>query len=211
MQVISSETAWAFPMKPIRVTDSVFSTAVTPERYVLEPKFDGWRAIVSVGDRVTLWTREKRQIEMPNNLKDQLASMGLPRGTVLDGEIWNPLKRGSWRHDKSVVCQLTLWDAVRVGGQDLGRRPLEERRAALEALVDGSEAEDVTAVRQLPATRETLEAVRSEAVEHWRREELRSGFIHGVVLKRRGSPRRDHCSRCVEHADWMKICFFPQN
>jgi ATP-dependent DNA ligase len=147
---------------------------------------------------------------MPNNLREQLSAMGLPRGTVLDGEIWNPLKRGSWRHDKSVTCQLTLWDAIRVGGQDLSRQPLEERHAALTALMR-EEVADVKAVEHLPANMETLSAIREEAVNHWKTEELRSGFIHGVVLKRKGSPRRDHCSRCVEHADWLKIVFFSQN
>lgn len=204
-------TLWQYPMKPVRVTDAIFSRPGIEDGYVLEPKFDGWRAMVVSDEsgRVSLWTREKRPIEMPNNLRGQLESLGLPRDTVLDGEIWNPTKRGSWQHSRSVECLLTVWDAVRIDGEDLSQRPLEERYAALRRTVGGSE--DVTVVRRLPATRETVESVRSEAVERWRSESLRSGFIHGVVLKRLGSPRRDHCSRCVEHSDWMKIVFFPQN
>lgn len=208
--VHSSYPCFKFPMKPVRVTEAVLDTAVNPDGYVLERKYDGWRAMVCIEDRITLWTREKRAIEMPNNLRDQLYAMDLPRGTVLDGEIWNPLKRGSWSHNRSVNCLLTLWDAVRVGGVEMSHLPLEERHAALRSLMR-PQAPEVTAVEHLPATREVLESVRADAVRHWAEAELRSGFVHGVVLKRRGSPRRDHATRCVEHADWMKIVFFPQN
>lgn len=209
-QLAGAAQWWKYPMKPVRVTDAVLAGPVKPDRYVMEKKYDGWRAMVLVGDRVTLWTRERRPIEMPANLADQLASLRLPRGTVLDGEIWNPLKRGSWGHSRSVHCLLTLWDAVRLGGEDLSALPMERRHEELSRAV-GTSAPDVSVVEHLPATAESLAAVRAEAVEHWSRSALRSGFIHGVVLKRRGSPRRDHCTRCVEHADWMKIVFFPQN
>src|SRR5271157_3490302 len=90
---------WKFPFKPVRASWSVFKTIDTA-KYIMEKKFDGWRAIVQIGPAISLWTREKRQITMPDNLGKQLATLGLPDGTLLDGEIWNMSKRGAWRHNK---------------------------------------------------------------------------------------------------------------
>lgn len=195
---------WKYPFKPVRVTESVFGTIDT-SAYVMERKYDGFRAVLIVGrGRCELWTREQRRIEMPDNLASQVASLGLPDGTVLDGEIWTPTKRGSWRHNRSVVCQLTFWDAIWAGRSDLSRAPLEERTAALRGLVDGK-ATDVAVVEQLPASLEGYRRIVEEAEAFRASSESRSGFVHGAVLKRRGSPRRDHSTRCVEHPDWLKL------
>lgn len=212
MQAVRHEVIWKHPMKPVRVTEAVFDGIVTQDRYVMEKKYDGWRAVVVCdwSGRVSLWTREKRPIDVPDNLRPQLAGLGLPPGTVMDGEIWNPLKRGSWSHNRSVRCLITLWDVVQVGGTDLGQAPIEARYERLASIVGGG-AEDVSVVERIPATAEALREVRAEAEARRSVGSLRSGFIHGVVLKRRGSPRRDHCSRCVEHADWRKIVFWSQN
>ncbi len=174
----------------------------------MEKKFDGWRAIVQV-DRgyVTLWTREKRKIEMPTSLQAQLDSLRMPDGTVLDGEIWNLNKRGSWRHNKNAVCALTLWDAIRVDKRDLSDLPLEERRSKLEALLSVVTTPMISTTEILQPTLELAKVVEQEALAFRESSNARSGFIHGVVLKRRGSPRRDHAVRSVEHADWIKVVF----
>ena len=54
--------------------------------FVLEPKFDGWRVIVAVDDRVRVWTR--RGHELTERLPE-LASLAnaLDRRVVLDGEL----------------------------------------------------------------------------------------------------------------------------
>ena len=195
---------WKFPFKPVRVTESVFGT-VDPSAYVMEKKYDGFRAILIVGrGRSELWTREQRRIEMPDNLASQVEDLALPDGTVLDGEIWTPTKRGSWRHNRQVRCSLTFWDAIWAGHRDLGHVALEDRVAELRKLVEGR-AEDVSVVEQLPASLEGYRAVVEEAEAFRAGTQSRSGFVHGAVLKRRGSPRRDHSTRCVEHADWLKL------
>ena len=198
---------WKFPMKPIRATWAIFKT-IKPENYLLEAKFDGWRAIVQVSkEGVSLWTRDKQPIAMPDNLSKQLAALEMPEGTLLDGEIWNMSKRGAWRHNKSVVCALTLWDAVRVGHQDLSNQPIENRRQELVKLVEGRNTPDIKTTEILSAD-ETLARQIDETARSFREGvNARSGFIHGVVLKRHGSPRRDHAVRCVEHPDWVKIVF----
>jgi ATP-dependent DNA ligase len=171
----------------------------------LSVNFDGWRAIVIVNRVPELWTREKHKIDMPINLATQLRQLDLPVGTVLDGEIWNPLKRGAWKHSNGIECKLTLWDAIRYGTKDISTQPIEERRKALYSLLK-PECEHIKAVEVLPATKENCQMIFKEAAEI-RTQAVRSGFIHGVVLKKNGSPRRDHATRSTEHPDWLKIVF----
>ena len=198
---------WKYPFKPIRATWAVFQT-VNPQNYFMEKKYDGWRAIVQVAaEGVTLWTRDKVLITMPDNLGKQLAALEMPEGTLLDGEIWNMDKRGKWRHNKAVVCALTLWDAIKVGPQDLSNEPIEARRQQLEKLLEGKNVPDIKTTEILPADEKLAREIDAEARSFRDSSQARSGFIHGVVLKRRGSPRRDHAVRCVEHADWLKVVF----
>jgi len=194
---------WMYPMKPARVTEAVLSS-INPSDYLMEKKYDGWRAILIVSHGIPeLWTRERRRIEMPTNLDNQLRSLKLPEGTVLDGEIWNPEKRGGWKHAKGVECQITFWDAIRKGNQDLSRNPLEERKERLRNLVSPTDC--VKIVEDFPATVKSIAAARAEAISA--RGNARSGFVHGVVIKRRESPRRDHATKSHEHSDWMKVVF----
>lgn len=196
---------WMFPFKPVRITEQLFRTTDWSE-WTLERKFDGYRAVLIVNGANQLWTRERKPIAMPDNLKDQLEALNLPAGTVLDGEIWTPTKRGSWRHDKTVVCNLTFWDVIRAGTQDLSQERLEKRHERLVELI-GGKTPNVTAVEQYPATVGSFESALKAAHNHRDSTDSKSGFIHGVVLKRSGSPRRDHPTRSTEHADWMKVVF----
>lgn len=193
-------------MKPVRAPATVLKT-VDPSKYLMEKKYDGWRAIVIVHKTVTMWTRDKRRIDMPNNLRAQLETLGLPEGTILDGEIWNSTKRGSWRFNAVTPCNLTLWDVMRLGTKDLATMPLEERRIQLESLFAGREMGDIGLTEILPADPDLIKQIDQEARSFRENTHARSGFIHGVVLKRKGSPRRDHVVRCTEHADWLKIVF----
>jgi ATP-dependent DNA ligase len=197
---------WKFPFKPMRATWSVFKT-LPLQSYIMEKKYDGWRAIVQVGPGISLWTREKRQITMPDNLGKQLAALGMPDGTLLDGEIWNMSKRGAWRHNKSVVCALTLWDAIRFDHRDLSNEPLETRRQKLEEILAGKNTPDIKATEILQPDETLAKQIDAEARSFREETNARSGFIHGVVLKRKGSPRRDNAVRSVEHADWIKVVF----
>lgn len=201
---------WIYPMKPVRINES-FLKSLDLGNYVLEKKYDGFRAILIVEEGgFRLMTRQKTELAVPNNLRPQIESLKLPPGTVLDGELWTPSKRGSWRHDKNVVCSLTFWDIIAHGGRSAGAMPLEERRALLERLV-GEGAEDVKLVEWEPVTPERIEQIRKEAMEHRATSQSRSGFVHGVVLKRKGSPRRDNPNRSAEHSDWLKVVYWDQN
>jgi hypothetical protein len=82
--------------------------------------------------------------------------------------------------------------------------PLEERSEELSHLV-GQKAPNIEAVKQEQASLEEYYRI-VETAERFRTEtHSSSGFIHGAVLKRKGSPRRDHATRSVEHPDWLKL------
>ena len=192
-----------YPMKPVKVGLSIFDT-IDPNNYYMESKYDGWRCIVVINSQPSLWTRVKTKIDMPINLYEQILSLKLPEGTVLDGEIWTPTKRGSWRHNQNVICNLTLWDAIRSGPNNLSSLPLTQRRLELEKLI-GSGTNEIKLTEVLPATKEVYLGVERSAKEHKALGQCHSGFIHGTVLKRRESPRRDHSIASKEHSDWLKL------
>lgn len=191
-------------MKPKRVPMD-FARTLPPDQWVLERKYDGHRAMVVLDGGVSLWTRDRVRTEAPTNVRAQLEELRIPDKTVLDAELWNPLKRGSWRHNPQVQCVLSVWDAVVIGGKDVGGLPLEDRRRRLEEAV--AEASHVRLVEQVPCSPEAIDQVLTEAREFRKAEAIRSGFIHGVVLKKLGSPRRDTATRCKEHPDWLKVVF----
>jgi len=198
---------WTYPMKPVRVSESILKK-IKLDDYVLEEKYDGHRAILISGERgVKLFTRMKTEIQIPDNLKQQLDVLKIPEGIVLDGEIWTPSKRGSWAQNKNIICSLTFWDVINYEGNPVGKKSLEERRAILEKVI-GNGMENIGLVVQKPVTIECVEETRKKAMGHRVDSQSRSGFIHGVVLKRKGSPRRDNPGRSVEHVDWMKIVYF---
>ena len=197
--------SWKFPFKPVRVPENTM-LSLDPSLYTMERKLDGWRAMVVMSKKPTLWTREKVKIEVPTNLEEQLLSLNLPEGTVLDSEIWNPLKRGSWRHNTQVQCKLSVWDVIKSGTKEMGSSSIEDRRKELNKLI-GNGTNDIKSIEVLGATVENFNQVLNEAKQFRMDNTIRSGFIHGVVIKRNGSPRRDHPTRSTEHPDWLKIVF----
>lgn len=192
-------------MKPVRVLPAILKS-LDPKDYTLEFKYDGWRAIVLVEKTASLWTREKKRLEIPKNLQDQLRALELPPGTVLDGEIWNPTKRGGWKQSAGDECKLTLWDCIQIGEKNISKFPIEDRREALHSLLK-PEYTAIQPVEVQMATQVNYEIAFKLASEVRAETAARSGFIHGVVLKRNGSPRRDHATRSTEHPDWLKIVF----
>lgn len=60
------------------------------KRFV-QPKLDGMRCIAVVGadGKVTLWTREQKPIVSVPRVVAYVEALGLPPGTVLDGELYN--------------------------------------------------------------------------------------------------------------------------
>src|SRR5262245_49301950 len=136
------------------------------EGWVLEPKWDGIRAIAHVTEEgPRLFTRHGRghHHRFP---RINAALAELPVGTVLDGELacLQPLGDGRvrCRFDRvsafmvaraphrpdadGLTVTLVVFDALAVGGTDLCGAPWRERRARLEELLGGAQG----AVRLTP-------------------------------------------------------------
>ena len=81
-----------YPMKPVRV--SMQSVGAHPlDRYILEKKYDGHRAILIVDrGQKKLFTRQRVPIAISPDLASQLDPMEMKEGTVLDAV---PLSHGT--------------------------------------------------------------------------------------------------------------------
>ena len=146
------------------------------EGWVLEPKWDGIRAVAHVTeDGPRLFTRHGRpHHDRFPRLNAALAE--LPVGTVLDGELacLQPLAGGRvrCRFDRvsafmvsrtphrpdadGLTATLVAFDVLAVAGADLRAAPWHERRAQLEALLDGVSG----ALRLTPGARRERGAAR---------------------------------------------------
>jgi DNA ligase-1 len=126
-----------------------------PGDWLVEWKYDGIRAqVVRRAGGCWIWSRGEELVtdRFPELLA---AAQALPEGTVLDGEIL------AWRAGEAAPAPFTLlqqritrktlsrkllaeapvvfiaYDLLELAGQDLRQQPQEERRAALEALLQG--------------------------------------------------------------------------
>lgn len=162
--------------------------------WLAEWKWDGIRAqVIRRRGRSFVWSRgEELVTDRYPEIRDSAAL--LPDGTVLDGEVlaWGAggvlpftvlQKRiGRERPGAKTLAEAPVrflaYDLLEAEGVDLRARPLDERRARLEALLPKGGAFDVSPV--LPD-------------DDWeqlarRREGSRDNKVEGVMLKRRDSP-----------------------
>ena len=121
-----------------------------PPGWQYEPKWDGFRALAQRdGDDIEIWSKSGKPLA--RYFPDMVAALAaLPqRHFLLDGELVIPLKeRLSFdalqarlhpapsriaRLSKETPAQLILFDCLQLGRRNLGDKPLEQRRAALEA------------------------------------------------------------------------------
>jgi ATP-dependent DNA ligase len=122
------------------------------DRFLFEPKWDGFRAIVFRGaDDVYIQSRDLRPLDRYFPELHDTLMRGLPPGCVLDGEIVIATPRGldfdalqlRLHPAASRVAKLAEaapssfvgFDLLAVDGKDLREQPQTERRRALEALL----------------------------------------------------------------------------
>ena len=211
--------AWAQLMSedeggdPLRPYPFFLAHAVPPSVEELGPatefqaewKWDGIRAqAVRRGEETVLWSRGGDLVNggFPEIVEDLQA---LPPGTVIDGELlawdggrplgFHQLQRRIQRKSvgrklrEEVPVRLMAYDLLEAGGEDLRALPTVERRARLEALVEGA------ALPRLGLA-EVVEGPTWEALAA-ARESSRSRGVEGLMLKRRdaaygaGRPRGD--------------------
>jgi ATP-dependent DNA ligase len=154
-----------------------------------EPKWDGFRGVLeNDGGELALWSRNGRPLL---RYFPELAPLGelLPPHSALDGEIvierdgrldfdamqmrLHPAESRVRKLSAEIPAQYVVFDLLLWDGEKVWRRPLEERRAELEARAAG--------FRLSPFTREL------EPAQTWL-ERLEAAGLDGVVAKRLGLP-----------------------
>lgn len=147
-----------------------------------ELKWDGWRICArKEGQRVRLWSRTGRDWQLAFPLVTQaIADLPIAR-LVLDGEAVMLRPDGSadfftLRSSKArTETRLVVFDLLEVDGQDMRRRPLEERRAQLAAVLNGKSPFLIFS--------DSMEGERGEALFR----HACAANLEGIVSKRKGS------------------------
>ncbi|HVE81358.1 MAG TPA: DNA ligase D [Myxococcales bacterium] len=177
---------------PMRATLSTPDRAPAGE-YVYEVKYDGYRGIAAVsGGKVAMVTRNALDL----TARFPEAAKALARLTVgevvIDGELVGLDAQGVSRFgllmDPGGESRFVAFDLLWLEGEDLRRRPLEERRELLQSLL-------ANAPPGLSLSEQVQAATVDEAVE----EAERAGW-EGLVAKRLGSPYASGKS-----SDWLKL------
>ena len=177
-----------------------------PAEWQIEWKWDGIRAqLIRRQWRTFLWSRGE---ELITDRFPELEALGaqLPEGTVIDGEVlpWKdgaplPFAQMQRRIGRKVLgpkilsevpVVLVAYDLLELNGEDIRERPLEWRRASLQALAPPASALVLSPIVSEP----TWDALRQL------REQSRARKVEGFMLKRLGSPYRVGRRR----GDWWK-------
>jgi ATP-dependent DNA ligase len=158
------------------------------DEWVYEPKWDGFRGVLeNVGGELRLWSRRGRPLL---RYFPELRPLGdvLAAGSAIDGEIvierdgaldfdamqtrLHPAESRIRKLAGEIPAQFVAFDLLLWEGDDVWRRPLDERRALLE---------DRAGFRLSPRTDDAVEAA------GWL-DRLDAIGLDGVIAKRRSSP-----------------------
>jgi len=125
-------------------------------RFLYEPKWDGFRAIVFHGadDELFIQSRDLRPLDRYFPELHEALCARLPPHCVVDGEIviatsngldfdalqlrLHPAASRVAKLSRETPASFVAFDALAAGGRDLRDRPFEERRAALENLLSAA-------------------------------------------------------------------------
>lgn len=179
----------------------------------VEWKWDGIRAqLLRRQWRTFLWSRGE---ELITGRFPEIEALGalLPEGTAIDGEVlpWKdgaplPFAQMQRRIGRKVLGPKILsevpvvmigYDLLELGGQDVRERPLEWRRAQLEAIAPPASALVLSPIVQAASWDELADL----------RRQSRQRKVEGFMLKRRGSPYRAGRRR----GDWWKWKIEPHS
>ncbi|PJJ97310.1 ATP-dependent DNA ligase [Lysobacteraceae bacterium NML91-0213] len=177
--------------------------------WLLEWKWDGIRLqLIHRDDDAALWSRGEERLDgrFP---EIEAAAATLPRRCVIDGELlaWGDadvpmpftalqkriqrLKPGAKTLADAPV-RVRAYDLLELDGEDLRERPLHERRARLEALLDAHGDPRITVSPRVD--------IGSWSEAAGLREGARERGVEGLMLKRLGSPYQSGRRR----GDWWK-------
>ncbi|MFL5312868.1 MAG: DNA ligase D [Myxococcales bacterium] len=163
------------------------------ESWIEERKYDGYRALCAVSNgRVAMWTRNGLDLVARFPAIGRSLSQIVVGDAVVDGEIAILDAKGVPRFEliqqgKNDEALLFAFDLLRLDGEDLRTRPIEERRDLLRSLFSNTAA-NLRISEELDGR-----------VEDLLKEAARDGW-EGILLKRRASPYQKGRSH-----DWLKL------
>ena len=129
---------------PLPVLEPMLATNRTRRiegEWAVEPKLDGWRALVYVDDDVIVRTRRGRDVTA--SVPHLTALRDLGHRMILDGELVADAGRASdfyrlgprlWSRKGTEGVSLAIFDVLCLDGDLLTARPYRERRGVLEGL-----------------------------------------------------------------------------
>jgi ATP-dependent DNA ligase len=178
------------PFAPMLATNSAPRTLTG--RWVLEPKFDGWRVIVAIDDGVRVWTRRGHDVTQRLPELGGLAD-AIDTRVVLDGELVAGQGRASDfygvlpRVARSAPLSFVAFDVLAYDGTPVINEPYSRRRE----LLDGLGLRDDTWCTAPPLFGSVLDVL-SVCAEH---------DVEGIVAKRTDSRYRPG----ERSTDWLKL------
>lgn len=132
----------------------------TGPQWLMEPKYDGWRAIASSVDGIRLETRTGNPITQVPYIADAVGER-IPRQSIIDGEIvdlrsgakqWNRTQTilsttcGGYQHkpdEADPPLTYVIFDVLQIAGEDVRHQPLSERKRRLLDMLSGLSEDDV--------------------------------------------------------------------
>ncbi|HYC91576.1 MAG TPA: DNA ligase D [Thermoanaerobaculia bacterium] len=161
------------------------------DEWLYELKYDGFRAVIAItGGNVAMLSRNELDLAPRFPRIFEALQKVKAKEVVVDGEVVVLDEKGAPRFQllqQGGKERLVLFDILWLDGQDLRRRPYEERRKLLQKTFAKPPAGISVA--------ETLDMTGEEALQHAAR-----GGWEGVIAKRKGSVYETRRSK-----EWLKI------
>jgi len=199
-----TKSSWARPHPPPeslleKVWPPMLATLAQPpireDEYWLEVKYDGYRGVAALSaGRLAFQTRNK--LDLSGRFPDVARALSQLRTAevVLDGEVVAFDPKGVARFQQlmtpGVEHHYIVFDLLWLDGEELRKRPIEERRDLLESVLAG-----VTGPIQLS---QRLDYALNDVLK-----EVKRLGLEGVMAKRRGSAYTG-----ARSSDWLKIKVF---
>ena len=179
------KSLWRAPDKPVRATIRNLLTLERMGGYVAQPKIDGHRATVEIDDaEIRVISRHNKPLPVSQVVLDQVRSLGLPAGTMLDCE-WTGRRAGA--PEGLWILGLLYWEWRWVGSESL-----VERLEHLEVLGD------------LPSLIHRVES-HTEGFLVLLRDQIGDPVSEGIVLKRIATPLVGKRGSSAKNQGWFKV------
>ncbi|TMA18693.1 MAG: DNA ligase D [Deltaproteobacteria bacterium] len=164
-----------------------------PGKWIAEVKYDGYRALSALSNgRLAMWTRNGLDLSSRFPRVARALSQILVGDAVIDGEVCVLDADGVPRFEliqqgREEDAVLFAFDLLRLDGEDLRKRPLQDRRDLLRSVLSNAPPELRIAEEVPGPIGEALEAMRARGLE-------------GLILKAPGSLYEKGRSR-----EWLKL------